>query len=163
LITKNENVDSIRLLDKMHANFETTMSKLQSALQKTINNQQKLESSDYNKLSSNVQLEQRVTDLAEQSVCVDVKTEKLQSNVHNLTVLHSVAVHRHEVLSTLVSNIGHEHNELTEFVRQLSECTASADDVIELKAIVECMARVTGVSEHKAEQLITEFIGKESV
>jgi hypothetical protein len=61
-----------------------------------------------------------------------------------------------------VSNIGHEHNELAEFVRQLSECTASADDVVELKAVVECMARVTGVSEHKAEQLITEFIGKES-
>jgi hypothetical protein len=51
---------------------------------------------------------------------------------------------------------------LAEFVRQLSQCTASADDVIELKAVVECMARVTGVSEHKAEQLITEFIGRES-
>jgi hypothetical protein len=110
-----------------------------------------------------VELEKRVIDLAEQSVCVDVKTEQLQSDVNNLTVLHSVAVDRHEVLSTLVSNIGHEHNELAEFVRQLSQCTASADDVVELKAVVECMARVTGVSEHKAEQLITEFIGRESV
>jgi hypothetical protein len=84
-----------------------------------------------------------------------------QSDVNNLTVLHSVAVDRHKVLSTLVSNIGNEHKELAEFVRQLSQCTASADDVVELKAIVECMARVTGVSEHKAEQLITEFIGRE--
>jgi hypothetical protein len=32
-----------------------------------------------------------------------------------------------------------------------------------LKAIVECMARVIGVSEHKAEQLIKQFIGRESV
>jgi hypothetical protein len=45
----------------------------------------------------------------------------------------------------------------------LSECTASADDVVELKVVVECIARVTGVPEHKAEQLITDFIGKESV
>jgi hypothetical protein len=82
---------------------------------------------------------------------------------HNLTVLHSVAVDKQEVLSTLVSNIGHEHNELAEFVRQLSQSTASADDVVELNTIVECIAGVTGVSEHKAEQLITEFIGREGV
>jgi hypothetical protein len=86
-----------------------------------------------------------------------------QSDINNMKALHSVAVDIHEVLDTLVLNIGHEHNELAEFVQQLSECTASADDVIELKAVVECMARVTGVSEHKAEQLITDFIGKEGV
>jgi hypothetical protein len=121
---KSENVN-LSLLEQMHANFETTMSKLHLALKQAIDNQQRLKWTDIKEPSvecssthSNVELEKFVCDLAEQTVCAEVNTEQLQSDVNNWTVLHSVAVDRHEVLSTLVSNIGHEHNELAEFVRQ---------------------------------------------
>jgi hypothetical protein len=165
----SENVDTTILLEKMHANFETTMSKLQSALKQAISNQP--QSTDRNKpspiggrpSSSNLKLKKCVTDLVERILCVELNNEQLQVDVDNVKVLHSVAVDKHEVLSALVSNIGHEHAELAEFVRQLSQRTASADDVIELKTIVECMARVIGESEHKAEQMITDLIGKEGV
>jgi hypothetical protein len=164
---KSEHVN-LSLLEQMHANFETTMSKLHLALKQTIDNQQKLESTDCKKpavecRSSNVKLEKFVCDLEEQTVRAEVNTKQLQSDVNDLTVLHSVAVDRHEVLCALVSNVNNEHKELAEFVRQLSQCTASADDVVELKAVVECMARVNGMSERKTEQLITDFIGRDSV
>jgi hypothetical protein len=146
LDSDSRNVDYTRLLDEMHAKFETVMSKLQPALQQTISNFQQLESTNCKK--------------SEVECNSDSRCKKaLEQDANKLTVF----VDRHEVLSTLVSNIGHEHNELAKFVQQLSQSTAWADDFVELKAVVECMARVTGVSEHKAEQLITQFIGKERV
>jgi Ras family protein Q len=148
---KCENFDSTRLLENMHADFETTMSKLQSVLQQAVRNQKNLGLIDCK------------TSKAECSSASSSNVACEQSDVDNLTGLKSMAVDRREVLSTLVLNIGHENKKLAEFVRLLSECTASADYFIELKAVVECMARVTGVSEHKAEQLITEFIDNKGV
>jgi hypothetical protein len=153
LDSDSENVDYTRLLDEMHAKFETAMSKLQPALQQTISHQQQLDLESTNNCKK-----------SEVECNSDSRSNKvLEQDANKLTVLHSVNVDRHEVLSALVSNVGLECKELAEFVRQLSQCTALADDFVELKAVVECMARVTGMSEHKAEQLIAQFIGKERV
>lgn len=67
-----------------------------------------------------MELEKLIIALTERNVRVDRDTKKLQSDVNNLTFLHSVAVDRHKVLSALVLNVGHKQKELAEFVRQLS-------------------------------------------